>query len=536
MSAAFGALICVSAALAVDVGMVVLKGRELQGAVDLSALAAAGSLQHAEAAAEATARANLADIATLSVQTGVYTPDPRLKPSQRFVAAEGQVNAAQVTATAPAPLFFGRVVLGRDAVSITKQATAARPGGAPTAMFSIGSRLGSVDGGLANSLLSGLLGGRVSLTRMDYRSLLDAQVSLLQFSDALAADLGVTAGDYDALLKHEVETGRVLRVLERIAGSGSSSALSKLTGAPADARLKLGDLISVEADARQGLRERLNAQVSVFDLLMATLQTANKERQLALDVGARLGIGDLDVMLAIGERPNRSPWLTVTSRGEPIIRTVQTRLYLEATTAKALSDLTAIKLPVLIEAASAQARLKQIDCGPGPGATLEVKTGVARAAIGAVDKTKLRDFKSKLTVTPAPLVSLLGLLGVKAANVTGRADIEAADPDWRQVRFTAADIGAGEPKTVGSKQFGQGVIVSLLTKLDLKVELLGGLISLPVSELLGTVRGLLTPLGPVLDGVVQPLLELLGVRLGEADLRVHGVRCPNQEGAPQLVG
>ncbi len=536
MSAAFGALICVSAALAVDVGMVVLKGRELQGAVDLSALAAAGSLQHAEAAAQATARANLADIATLSVQTGVYTPDPRLKPSQRFLAAAGQVNAAQVTATAPAPLFFGRVVLGRDAVSVTKQATAARPGGAPTALFSIGSRLGSVDGGLANSLLSGLLGGRVSLTLMDYRSLLDAQVSLLQFSDALAADLGVTAGDYDALLKHEVETGRVLRVLERIAGSGSSSALSKLTGAPADARLKLGDLISVEADARQGLRERLNAQVSVFDLLMATLQTANKERQLALDVGARLGIADLDVMLAIGERPNRSPWLTVTSRGEPIIRTVQTRLYLEATTAKALSDLTAIKLPVLIEAASAQARLKQIDCGPGSGVTLEVKPGVARAAIGAVDKTKLRDFKSKLTVTPAPLVSVLGLLGIKAANVTGRADIEAADPHWRQVRFTAVDIAAGEPKTVGSKQFGQGVIASLLTKLDLKVELLGGLISLPVSELLASVRGLLTPLGPVLDGVVQPLLELLGVRLGEADLRVHGVRCPNQEGAPQLVG
>lgn len=280
----------------------------------------------------------------------------------------------------------------------------------------------------------------------------------------------------------------------------------------------------------------MNAQVSVFDLLMASLQTANKERQLALDAGARLGIADLDIMLAIGERPNRSPWLTVTSKGEPIIRTAQTRIYLEATTAKALSDLTAIKLPVLIEAASAEARLKQIDCGPGSSVTLEAKPSVARAAIGAVDKTKLRDFKSKLNVTPAPLVSVLGLLGVKVANVTGRADIEAGDLDWRQVRFTAADIGVGQPKAVGSKQFGQGVVVSLLTKLDLKVELLGGLLSLPVGELLGTVRGLLTPLGPVLDAVVQPLLELLGVRLGEADLWVHGMRCPNQDGAPQLVG
>jgi len=40
----------------------------------------------------------------------------------------------------------------------------------------------------------------------------------------------------------------------------------------------------------------------------------------------------------------------------------------------------------------------------------------------------------------------------------------------------------------------------------------------------------------VLDSVVQPLLELLGVRLGEADVWVHGVRCPNQGGVPQLVG
>src|SRR5690606_24854677 len=120
----------------------------------------------------------------------------------------------------------------------------------PTAMFSIGSRLASLDGGLANALLSSLLGGRVSLTLMDYRGLADAQVNLLQFSDALAADLGVKAGDYDALLSHEVETGRVLRVLERIAGSDAKSALGKLTGAPADARLKLGDLIGVEAEAR----------------------------------------------------------------------------------------------------------------------------------------------------------------------------------------------------------------------------------------------------------------------------------------------
>jgi uncharacterized membrane protein len=52
----------------------------------------------------------------------------------------------------------------------------------------------------------------------------------------------------------------------------------------------------------------------------------------------------------------------------------------------------------------------------------------------------------------------------------------------------------------------------------------------------GAAAGEFAIVGPVLDGVVQPLLELLGVRLGEADVWVHGVRCPNQGGVPQLVG
>ncbi len=60
------------------------------------------------------------------------------------------------------------MILGRNSVTVTKRAVAARPGGPPTAMFSIGSRLASLDGGLANSLLSALLGSRVSLTVMDY--------------------------------------------------------------------------------------------------------------------------------------------------------------------------------------------------------------------------------------------------------------------------------------------------------------------------------------------------------------------------------
>ena len=527
MSAVFGGLICVSAALAVDVGVVVLKGRELQGAADLSALAAAGALNDAEMAAETTARANIADLSGVQVETGVYTPDPALQPSERFVAGGTDVNAARVVATAPAPLFFGRWILGRETVSVTKQATAARPGGAPTAMFSIGSRLASLDGGLANALLSALLGASVSLTAMDYRNLADAQVSMLQFSDALAVDLGVTAGDYDALLKHEMETRRVLRVLERVAGSDAKGVLGKLVGAPADARLKLGDLIGVEAEARHGLRERLNAQVSALDLLMATLQTANQERQLALDVGARAGLADMDVMLAIGERPNRSSWLTITGKGEPIIRTVQTRLYLKATAldrVPLVGALAQVKAPILVEVAGSEARLKSIHCGPSPRVLVEAKPGVARVRLGQINERRLHDFKSELTVSPAALVSVLLI------KVEGKADIQVADMTWSELGFTGSDIGSSEPKTAQSSGFINGLMVSLLRDLELTA------LGLPLHIVTQPLGVVLTPLGPALDAVVHPLLQLLGVGVGEADVWVHGVRCPNQGGTPQLVG
>lgn len=531
MAAVFGALICVLAALAVDVGSMVLKGREVQGAADLSALAAAQTLsdppERTEAAARLTAQDNLIDLAGARVQRGVYTPDPRLKPRARFADGGSRPNAARVTLSAPAPLYFGRWILRRDSVTVSKSATAALPGGPPSAVFSIGSRLAGLDGGLANALLSGLLGSKVSLTVMDYRALADAQVNLLQFSDALAAELGVTAGDYDALLAHEAQTGQVLRALEAVAGSGAESALSKLTRLPVNAVVKLEELIGVDADARGGLRRGLDAEVSAMDLLMATLQTANQDRQLALDVGARAGLADLDVMLAIGERPNRAPWLTVTGTGEPIIRTVQTRLYLEATAldkVPLVGLLAQVKVPILIEAASAEARLKAIECEGTPRVLIEARPGVARVRLGQIDPKRLRDFKSELKVSPARLVSVLLI------TVEGVADIQVADLDWSELRFTGSEIGSSQPKSVRAKGFVNGLIVTLLR--DTRLTALG----IPLHLVTQLLAGVLTPLGPVLDGVVQPLLELLGVRLGEADVWVHGVRCPNQGGVPQLVG
>lgn len=98
--------------------------------------------------------------------------------------------------------------------------------------------------------------------------------------------------------------------------------------------MEVDRLIGAEVDARQGLREGLNADVSALDLVMAIAEIAGGNRQIELKLGAQAGIADLKATLAIGERPNTSPWIAVTARGEPVLRTAQARLYLRAKTAQ----------------------------------------------------------------------------------------------------------------------------------------------------------------------------------------------------------
>ncbi|MET4683791.1 putative membrane protein [Brevundimonas faecalis] len=529
VTAAMAGLFCIVAAVAIDLGSVSLKARQVQGAADLSAMAAAHDLTRADLAARATAQANLTDVQTVNVQKGAYVADPRLAPANRFSPGAATPNAARVQITAPAPLFFGRWILRRETVPVSRTATAAIPSGKPQAMFSIGTRLASVDGGLANALLSGLLGSNVSLTVMDYRNLAGAQVNLLSFSDALATDLGLAAGDYDALLNQEITAGRALKVLEAVAGSDAKSVLSKLTRAPVDAKLKLSELIGVDALSRKGLREALNVDVSAMDMVMATLETANKNRQLAVDAGVRTGIADLDVMVAIGERPNNSAWLTVTDKGEPIIRTTQTRIYLKVTTAQALSGLAQVKLPILVEAAASEAKLARINCDASKTVTLAVRPGVARAQIGVIDETKLKDFKTELVASRATVLNVLSLV-----KLTAGADLKVSDENWTETAFNKVDIDQKKVKSVQSRGFVNGLIVSLLTRLDADVEL--GPLAIGLGGLVKALGVLLTPLGPVLDGVVQPLLDLLGVKLGEADVQVLAIQCPSDGHTPKLVG
>lgn len=532
MGAASAALACIMAAVVIDGGSIVLTARSAQAAADLGALSATRDLTNAQRAAAATVQANLGEGATVVTVTGVYEPNPTIAPADRFqpttLTSSAAPNAAQVTVQTQAKVWFARLLLARDTVEVRRTGVAANRTSEPLAALSIGSRLASLDGGLANQVLSGLTGSQVSLKVMDYRALADVQVDLLGFTDALSTHAGLRVGDYDSLLTQQVDAGDALTVIETLT-DGADSGLNHLARAAHGKTFMVGDLIGAASDAPSGLRGGLNVGVSALDLSSAIVEIASGERQAALDLGARAGIADMDVWLAIGERPNRSPWLTVTRTGQPIIRTAQARLYLEVRTQQSLAGLAQVKLPLLIELASSEARLDRLNCNGARWVQVGVRPGVARARIGTTPITALNDFRSAPVVRTATLVNVANLVTVKAS-----ADVEAADAGFRSTLFDAAAIAGQTPRTVKSTGFTSGIVSSLIGRMDVEVKVIG--LGLGLGDLPRALAALLAPLGPVLDQVVNGVLEPLGLSFGEADVTVHGLICPDTTGAVYLVG
>jgi uncharacterized membrane protein len=523
------------AALAVDVGSVFLQSRRLQGVADLAALSAANDIDRAQVAAEATAAANgegwRAPLRVM-VTRGRYAADAALPVGQRFQAGELDADAARVVVSSEADLFFGAMILGRSGLPIRREATAAR---AALASFSIGTRLASLQGGVANALLGGLTGSQVNLSVMDYDALAKADVDLLGYFDAVATRANLKAATYDQVLDADVSTGQALQALAdslNAAGKTQASAATRSLAVAAgnshpahlDALVSLGpyggqDHVSGGAAA--------TVAVSALDLAHAILQAGQGDRQIKLDLGATVpGLADVDVWLAVGEPMNNAPYMTITNDKSVIVRTAQARLYVDAKLLGSglLGGLAQVHLPVLVELASGEARLKTIDCGRKT-TTLEVKPSLGALKIGDIDLAALDDFKRPLTLTATKLVK------APLFSVSGKSNVVLGGMSWQPVTFTQAEIASRTVKTVKTNDALAAATSSLLANLDLDVSLIGLQLGLGEASILAALKPVLAAATPPLDGLITQLTDLLGLGFGEADVRANGLRC----GAAALV-
>ena len=516
-------------AFAVDLGAAAIETRKLQGIADAAAIAAASNPDTAQASAQAAVdAAHWPRAIQVNVTTGSYTADAALTPAQRFTPGGSSPDAAKVTLATPSPTYFARI-FGQTSIPIARSAIAAQT---RLAAFSIGSRLASVNGGIINGYLGALTGSSVSLSVADYNALAGADIDLFGLLDALHTNAGLSAVDYQHILDAQVTTAQALNAAAATTSDATTAAaLRTLASQSGNRTVLLGSLFNIGSYGSASSGSAGLVKLNAMALATALLQLAAPSRQVSFDAAAGLpGIASTRITIAIGERPAQSPWVTVTNQGTPIIRTAQVRLYTEATltnVALPLVGAVAIKLPVYVELASAEARLNSIACTSDASRSvgIDARPNPGQAAIAALDKTKLGDFSTPLALSNATLIDTLLI------DVDGRAVIDTgAAESWQTLHFAATDISSGTPQTVESSKPVSGIAASLVSNLALTVRVIG----LPISTaaLTGALTPVLTSVAPALDQLLGVATGTLGVHYGEADVRVTGIRC----GTAALVG
>jgi uncharacterized membrane protein len=556
MYAAIAPVLLLSASLAVDVGTFYLKKRQLQGATDLAAIAAAQNSSVALQAAQQNLALNgFSASAVQSVVIGQYTPNASTSPSQWFTA-QSSGNAVQVVSQIQAPYYFANILSmfshGSSTTctgSCTVTSASGSGGGAtitatstaaikPRASFAIGSGLASLNGGVLNAVLGGLLGANVSLGLMDYQSLASTNVDLFAFSNALATRLSLTGVTYSNLANQSVAAPVVLGALADAVNATPGAAVSTvndlltLANLAPSTNIQIGQLLSFGDYGSLAVNspDPITATVDALDLVSGIAQIANGQHQIQVGLNVNVApIASASLALTIGERPVGSGFVSIGETGATV-HTAQTRLLLTLQVAETGSS-SLLNLPIYIELASGTATLTAINCPVADptqeSVTLSVTPAVISAWIGNVSSSgsPMTNFSSEPTASPVTIVTI-PLVGA----VTASANAAITNLSPTSVTFNYNQIVNDTMQTTSTTDYISSLLSTLFGNLTLTVNVLGLQVTAPqaVTSLIGT--SLAAATSPI-DQVLSQTLDALGISLGNAYTWVSGVNC----GSAKLV-
>ena len=519
------------AALSIDVSRFYLVKRQMQMVTDLAAVAAAANLGNAQAAALANLAANGLPASDLvSVEFGTYTANASLPASQRFVVGSGtSTNATRVTLRTHPPSFFAGA-LGPVATTVPTITTRSVAANGNTTDFALGSTLASVDGGLANAILSGLTGSQISLSVLDYQNLGSANVDLFGLAQALALRIGAGNITLSALAAMPV---RLSDLVSAVADAGSAAgmpsatvaALRNLAASVASSGRSVtpGALVnySVYGNLAVNAPAPVAAALPVMSLVTAAARLSAGTGEIQANLGATVpGILGASVKIVAGAAPAGGSYAGVGPAGTTL-HTAQTRVLLTLQLA-GLGTITALNLPLYVEVAPATSRIASLACVGGnpvdPPVTLGVTPGAVTGWIGAVSDSSLSDMTSEPNPGPAVLTNI-GLV-----TVSGRAEATISNLSETLVAFYLADIAAGTPKTTATTDYTSSLLGQLFGSLQLSATILGINTAVPpgASATIGQI--LQTRLQPI-DTELSNTLAMLGLTIGNATSWVGGIRC-----------
>lgn len=288
--AAMGISTLIVTASLIDLGLLYQYRREYQKAADLAALAGAQNLFDgcgvATTAANLSVARNLGERGAATVECGAWRRSPT--PTFDTGVPANEQRAVQVTINGSPPGVLSGIAsrnLTATAIAITDQ---------PIAALTLRTSLLSIDVGqsaLLNEVFTELLGGSINLTAGDWNGLLQTDVSLLSYMDALAVNLGLSAGNHTGVLNAMVTAGDLvdaaIDVLNQ--GGGTGEVAAGLAGLQSLALaipgvsplLRVGDLLAVEAGAEAF---SLDTALNLFQLVQGGARLGSPNAVVEVDL------------------------------------------------------------------------------------------------------------------------------------------------------------------------------------------------------------------------------------------------------------
>ena len=523
------------------------------------------------------------------------------------------VNAVRVNLTRPQPTPFvtplGAIFAGGNLyASATAQQSA-------IGTFNVGSGLLSVNGGIVNGLLGGLLCApgdaacRASIVSLNVvngmQGLVNTQVSLGQ----LATALGVSVEDLSNPLTLSAQTPVLSDLLGGLVGALGGTASGTVVGLLQGLANAASNPNEVPIGQLLGVVDGLGGDtpiVNLFDLLIAAGQAtvADPSGVTPINLPINLsvpGVANVSTFLNVLEPPQ----FGIGRPGQAEAKTAQVRLLVRVEAGGILNGLLGainnllngilsllgslvglktsvtvasppLNLGVDVEVAGGAATLERLQCPTSgrsdPIASLDARTATANVAVGTFTgaaasapalNTATNSFPVATVAIDASCVGVklgatclglnlgtstlnvgLGLtgVGVGATAPASLAPVTAFTPvsiaDSREQPVFIAD---GVPPQVAVAANPQTIAAP--TTVDISLDLtnrqtgtgLVGVLSGVISNLLTGITNLLNPLLNLVNGLttalIDPLLSLLGIRLGTATVTMNAV----QTGQPLLV-
>ncbi|MFL9871564.1 TadG family pilus assembly protein [Paraburkholderia megapolitana] len=566
--AAIWVIVAVAALGAIDIGNFYFARRDLQRMADLSASAAAQTVGSAGGCTSATTSANGAASAnglptngTVTVTCGRWDPSVNTGGSY-FVPTTASMNAVQVTVQQPVPYFFIAGPTKTLSASAIAQAT-------NIGAFSIATSVATLSGGLLNGLLGGLLNTSLNLSVVSYQGLANTQLRLGDLATAL------NVGSISALLNTQVTISKLAGAISAAAtatalsqgttlAAGVTSALGTIAASvPGSQTISIGKTSSSNGLLSLGLGDPqagATATINALDALIVAAEIANG--QSAVNLGAALDLSPIasisaqvrvvqPPVIAVGEAGNNAD-------GSPRTRahSAQVQVYLNVQLVNTsvgitsiltpILNVTLLNLPIYIEVGDGTADLTSTQCSTQRATSqsqIKATTGVAYLCIGGDALSNLNNTTAPTQCNqPAALTTVqalgLNLIKVSVGNTSPASGLNLGLQSATSTTFTFNGVVGDSDdyqstNTNGLGSAAGGLVSQLASGLanSMHATVAGLDVTAVVAPVISGLVSLLTPVLNSLDGVLIPLLKLLGVQIGVSTVHDIGLTC----GVPQLV-